>query len=92
MMSDEEKMTVFVTSGPETPQRCATPFYGNIAAAMDNEAEMIFQIDGVLLAKKGVADKLMATREENWSLTSFAKPKKQEWRCEFVRPRCNFMK
>ncbi|GIT09303.1 MAG: hypothetical protein CM1200mP30_29330 [Pseudomonadota bacterium] len=27
MMSDEEKMTVFVTSGPDTPQRCATPFY-----------------------------------------------------------------
>ncbi len=49
-MSDEEKMTVFVTSGPDTPQRCATPFYmANIAAAMDNEAEMIFQIDGVLL-------------------------------------------
>ena len=48
-MSDEEKMTVFVTSGPDTPQRCATPFYmANIAAAMDNEAEMIFQIDGVL--------------------------------------------
>ena len=34
-MSDEEKMTVFVTSGPDTPQRCATPFYmANIAAAM----------------------------------------------------------
>ena len=60
-MSDEEKMTVFVTSGPDTPQRCATPFYmANIAAAMDNEAEMIFQIDGVLLMKKGVADNLMA--------------------------------
>ena len=44
-MSDEEKMTVFVTSGPETPQRCATPFYmANIAAAMDNEAEMIFRL------------------------------------------------
>ena len=57
-MSDEEKMTVFVTSGPDTPQRCATPFYmANIAAAMDNEAEMIFQIDGVLLMKKGVAQR-----------------------------------
>ena len=54
-------MTVFVTSGPDTPQRCATPFYmANIAAAMDNEAEMIFQIDGVLLMKKGVAESLMA--------------------------------
>jgi predicted peroxiredoxin len=25
-MPDEGKVTVFVTSGPETPQRCATPF------------------------------------------------------------------
>ena len=92
-MSDEEKMTVFVTSGPDTPQRRATPFYmANIAAAMDNEAEMIFQIDGVLLMKKGVADNLMAKREENWSLTSYAKPKRQEWRCAYVRPLCNFMK
>ena len=55
-MDEEGKMTVFVTSGPETPQRCATPFYmANSAAAMDNEAEMIFQIDGVLLMKKGIA-------------------------------------
>ena len=55
------KVTIFVTSGPETPQRCATPFYmANIAAAMDNEAEMIFQIDGVLLMKKGFADSLYA--------------------------------
>jgi len=58
---DEGNVVVFVTSGPETSQRCATPFYmANIAAAMDNEAEMIFQIDGVLLMKKGVADNLMA--------------------------------
>ena len=60
-MDDEGKLTVFVTSGPQTPQRCATPFYmANIAAAMDNEAEMIFQIDGVLLMKKGIAEHLFA--------------------------------
>lgn len=58
---DEGKVVVFVTSGPEAPQRCATPFYmANIAAAMDNEAEMIFQIDGVLLMKTGVAENLFA--------------------------------
>jgi len=58
---EEGNVVVFVTSGPETPQRCATPFYmANIAAAMDNEAEMIFQIDGVLLLKKGVAEGLYA--------------------------------
>ncbi len=52
---------MFVTSGPATPQRCATPFYmASVAAAMDNQAEMIFQIDGVLLMKRGVAEGLTA--------------------------------
>ena len=60
-MSDEGRMFVFVTHGPASPQRCATPFYmANIAAAMDNEAQIVFQIDGVLLMKKGVAENLMA--------------------------------
>ncbi len=58
---DEGSVVIFVTSGPDTPQRCATPFYmANIATAMDNEAELIFQIDGVLLMKKGVAEELYA--------------------------------
>ena len=49
------------THGPETPQRCATPFYmANMAAAMDCEARVVFQIDGVLLMKKGVAQDLVA--------------------------------
>jgi len=58
---EDGRMCIFVTSGPQTPQRCATPFYmANIAAVMDNEATLIFQIDGVLLMKKGVSDNLMA--------------------------------
>ena len=76
-MDDEGKMTVFVTSGPETPQRCATPFYmANIAAAMDNEAEMIFQIDGVLLMKKGVAEGLVA-KEGGKRIIDFIKEAKE---------------
>jgi len=60
-MSDEGKVFVFVTHGPETPERCATPFYmSNIAVAMDCEAKMVFQINGVLLMKKGVAENLTA--------------------------------
>lgn len=60
-MVEEGKVTIFVTFGPETPQRCATPFYmANVAMAMDNEAEMIFQIDGTLLLKKGVAEGIVA--------------------------------
>ena len=60
-MDEDGKVVIFVTSGPETPQRCATPFYmASVAAAMDSEALMIFQIDGVLLLKKGVAEEMVA--------------------------------
>lgn len=64
-MSDEEDddgaVLVFMTSGPKTPERCATPFYmATIAAAMDCEAQVVLQIDGALLVKKGVAAEMMA--------------------------------
>ncbi len=60
-MDDEKTVFIFVTFGPDMPQRCATPFYmGNIAAVMDNEVKMVFQIDGVLLLKKGVSENLKA--------------------------------
>jgi predicted peroxiredoxin len=60
-MDGEGKVVIFVTSGPETPQRCATPFYmASVAMAMDSEALMIFQIDGVLLLKRGVAEGIVA--------------------------------
>ncbi len=58
---DDGSMFVFMTSGPQTPQRCATPIYmSTMAACMDCEAQIVFQIDGVLLMKKGVAEDLMA--------------------------------
>ena len=60
-MVEEGKVTIFVTHGPDTPERCATPFYmASVALAMDCEAEMIFQINGALLVKKGVAEGLVA--------------------------------
>lgn len=60
-MSDDGNVFIFVTHGPAEPQRCATPFYmANIAAVMDNEAKIVFQIDGVLLMKRGVPENLMA--------------------------------
>ena len=60
-MAEEGKVTIFVTHGPETPQRCATPFFmSSVALAMDSKAEMIFQIDGALLVKKGIAENLYA--------------------------------
>lgn len=60
-MVEEGKVTIFVTHGPDFPERCATPFYmSSVALAMDSEAEMIFQINGALLVKKGVAENLYA--------------------------------
>ncbi len=50
-----------MTSGPQTPQRCATPFYtATMAAVMDSEAAVYCQIDGALLMKQGVAESLEA--------------------------------
>ncbi len=60
-MDEDGSVFIFMTSGPDTPQRCATPFYmANIAAVMDNDVKIVFQIDGVLLAKKGVSENLKA--------------------------------
>jgi len=54
---DEDKVLIIMTSGPDTPRRCATPFFfATLAAAMDYEATMFFTIDGTLLLKKGLAE------------------------------------
>jgi predicted peroxiredoxin len=54
---DEDKILIIMTSGPDTPRRCATPFFfAHLAAAMDYEVTMFFTIDGILLLKKGVAE------------------------------------
>ena len=54
---DEDRVLIIMTSGPETPRRCATPFFmATLAAAMDYEVTMFFTIDGTLLLKKGVAE------------------------------------
>ena len=56
-MADEDKVLIIMTSGPDTPRRCATPFFfAALAAAMDYEVTMYFTIDGTLLLKKGVAE------------------------------------
>jgi predicted peroxiredoxin len=53
----EDKILIIVTSGPDTPRRCATPFFfGSLAAAMDYDVTMFFTIDGTLLLKKGLAE------------------------------------
>ena len=58
-MADSNKILIVMTSGPETPRRCGTPFFlATVAAAMEYEVEMICTIDGILLLKKGVAENL----------------------------------
>ncbi len=61
MEPEDNNLLVFVTHGPKSPERCATPFYmASVACAMDGKATLVFQIDGVLLMKKGVAEDLRA--------------------------------
>ena len=58
---DRGQVLIIMTSGPDTPHRCATPFLlAHVAAAMDQEVRMAFAIDGILLLKKGVADRTYA--------------------------------
>ena len=53
----DDKVMIVMTSGPDTPRRCATPFFfASLAAAMDYDVTMFFTIDGTLLLKKGVAE------------------------------------
>jgi len=53
----EDKILIVMTSGPDTPRRCATPFFfATLAVAMDYDVTMFFTIDGTLLLKKGVAE------------------------------------
>lgn len=53
----DDKVMIIMTSGPDTPHRCATPFFfASLAVAMENEVTMFFTIDGSQLLKKGVAE------------------------------------
>jgi len=57
----DDKILIIMTSGPDTPRRCATPFFfASLGAAMDYEVSMFFTIDGTLLLKKGVAENVYA--------------------------------
>jgi len=53
---DEDRIVIMMTSGPDAPRRCATPFFmATLAATMDYDVTMFFTIDGTLLLKKGTA-------------------------------------
>jgi predicted peroxiredoxin len=53
----DDKVMIIMTSGPDTPHRCATPFFfASLAVAMEKDVTMFFTIDGTLLLKKGMAE------------------------------------
>lgn len=55
------KLVLMVTHGPKDPERATIPFTIAVAAqAAGVEVVMGFQVDGVELLKKGVADKVAA--------------------------------
>lgn len=56
---DDDKVLIIMTSGPDTPRRCATPFFmAHLAAVMESEVTMFFTIDGIKLLEKGVAEEI----------------------------------
>jgi uncharacterized protein len=58
---DEQTVIIVMTSGPSTPQRCATPFYlGALLASMDARVTIFFTMEGVNLVRRGVAENLAA--------------------------------
>ena len=60
--SDHEAKSVVIvmTSGPSTPQRCATPFFmAALLASMDADVRIFFTMEGVRLCQQGVPDNLM---------------------------------
>ncbi|MDI6849694.1 MAG: DsrE family protein [Candidatus Saccharicenans sp.] len=67
----DDKILIIMTSGPDTPRRCATPFFfATLATAMDYEVTMFFTIDGTLLLKKGLAETVFP-REGGKSVREF---------------------
>jgi predicted peroxiredoxin len=58
-MSDEpEKILIVFTSGPDTPARCAAPFFfATGAAAMGYDVSMFFTMQATQLLKLGVAER-----------------------------------
>jgi hypothetical protein len=61
-LDPEDQQVVFImTSGPSTPNRCATPFYlGALMAAMEVDLKIFFTMEGVRLLEKGVPESFPA--------------------------------
>ncbi|OLZ11947.1 DsrE/DsrF/DrsH-like family protein [Sulfobacillus thermosulfidooxidans] len=54
-----KKILYIQTSGPDTPERTASPFFlATAACLLDHEVTMLFTMRGTQLMKKGVAENL----------------------------------
>ena len=59
MIAETEKVLIVMTSGPDTPERCAAPFFfATGAAAMGYDVSMFFTMQGTKLLQQGVAEKV----------------------------------
>jgi uncharacterized protein involved in oxidation of intracellular sulfur len=58
-MAEKEKLVFIATHGEEDPERASFPFMlANAAQAMDVEAVVALQSNGVFLAQRGYAEKI----------------------------------
>jgi predicted peroxiredoxin len=70
---EDANILVVMTSGPQTPERCAAPFFfAQAAAAMEAKVSMFFTMQGTLLLKRGVAESLYA-KEGGRTISQFMK-------------------
>ena len=62
---DDTRSVVYIqSSGVDTPQRAATPFFlAATAAAMEWDVKIYFTINGPTLLKKGVAENLYVKKD-----------------------------
>lgn len=71
-MSEKKKLLIIQTSGINTPERTAAPFYiATSAATMDIDVTIIFTINGSTIVKKGAAEKIFVKEGSNQSLRVF---------------------
>lgn len=61
--NDGRSIIILMTSGPSTPERCATPFFiASLLASMDAKVQIFLTMEAVRLAVKDVADTLVARK------------------------------
>lgn len=66
-----ESFVIVMASGPNTPERCATPFYMATMAAAEFDTTVYCTSMGTLLLKKGVAENTYPMGEGGQSVAQF---------------------